>query len=440
VNIPSATWIGLIVGLFLLVFVVPAVARSVARLDQDARTFRLVMASGALKLAAAPLWIYVNDHYYSGVADAYGYSRVGAQVAAQIRNGDFSFHVGRLIGDGATSIITGIVYTVIGSNILGGFFVFAFLGFVSLVLFYRAFRVALPEGDHRRYAKLVFFFPSLLFWTSAIGKDALISLGLGLGALGAARILARARGGFVLLGIGLCLTALIRPHIALILFAALAVAYLVSKSKTASPLNPLAKLLGAVVLVVGGLVLAKVTAHFFGLQSLSVSSIQQVLNTNASNTGAGAGTQGSRVAASVSLSPASLPKDIYYVLIRPLPFQAHGLTQLASSLENAFLVVLLIASWRRLASAFTAMRRHPYLLLAVLYSLVWIILFASLGNLGLLVREQTSLLPLLLVLVSWPAATRARETSLSTPEDGAGRQPLRGAESTSHSLDLLGGQ
>ena len=130
------------------------------------------MASGALKLAAAPLWIYVNDHYYSGVADAYGYSRVGAQVAAQIRNGDFSFHVGRLIGDGATSIITGIIYTVVGSNILGGFFVFAFLGFVSLVLFYRAFRVALPDGDHRRYAKLVFFFPSLLFWTSAIGKDA----------------------------------------------------------------------------------------------------------------------------------------------------------------------------------------------------------------------------------------------------------------------------
>ena len=434
-NIPSATWIGLIVGLFLLVFVVPAVARSVARVDQDARTFRLVMASGALKLAAAPLWIYVNDHYYSGIADANGYSRVGAQVAAQIRNGDFSFHVGRVIGDGATSIITGIIYTVIDSNVLGGFFVFAFLGFVSLVLFYRAFRVALPDGDHRRYAKLVFFFPSLLFWTSAIGKDALISLGLGLGALGAARILARARGGFVLLGIGLGLTALIRPHVALMLFAALAVAYLVSKSKTASPLTPLAKLLGAVVLVVGGLILAKLTAHFFGLQSLSVASIQHVLNQNASNTGGLNSRQyGSIVATSVSLSPTSIPKDIYYVLIRPLPFQAHGLTQLASSLENTFLVALLIVSWRRLASAFTAMRRHPYLLLVALYSLVWIILFASIGNLGILVRERTSLLPLLLVLVSWPAATRARETSLSTLKERADSQPLRGAESTSRNL------
>jgi hypothetical protein len=110
------------------------------------------------------------------------------------------------------------------------------------------------------------------------------------------------------------------------------------------------------------------------------------------------------------------------------------LTQLASSLENTFLVALLIVSWRRLASAFTAMRRHPYLLLVALYSLVWIILFASLGNLGILVRERTSLLPLLLVLVSWPAATRARETSLSTLKEGAGSQPLRGAESTSRNL------
>ena len=431
VNIPAATWVGLIVGLVLLVFFVPTVARSVAGLDHDRGTFRLVMASGALKLATAPLWIYVNDHYYSGIADAYGYSRIGAQVAAQIRNGDFSFHVGRLIGDGATSIITGIVYTVIGSNVLGGFFVFAFLGFLSLVLFYRAFRVALPDGDRQRYAKLVFFFPSLLFWTSAIGKDALISLGLGLGALGAARILARTRGGFLLLGIGLALTALIRPHVALMLFAALAVAYLVSKSKNASPLNPLVKLGGAVVLVVGGLVLAKLTAHFFGVQSLSVSAIKNVLNANAVNTGGVNATQyGSVVATSVSLSPFSIPKDFYYVLIRPLPFQAHGMAQLASSLENAFLVALLVASWRRLAAAFKAMRRHPYLLLVALYSLVWIVLFASIGNLGILVRERTSLLPLLLVLVSWPAAARAQAIPFGAIEYSARPLRLRGVETT----------
>ena len=213
------------------------------------------------------------------------------------------------------------------------------------------------------------------------------------------------------------------------LFAGLAVAYLVSKSKTVSPLNPLVKVLAVVVLVVGGLVLARLTAHFFGVQSLSVSSIQDVLNTNATNTGGvNASQYGSVVATSVSLSPLSIPKDIYYVLIRPLPFQAHGVAQLASSLENAFLVVLLITSWRRLASAFRAMRRRPYLLLVALYSLVWIVLFASIGNLGILVRERTSLLPLLLVLVSWPAAKRAREIPQNNPVQRVGHVPLRGAD------------
>jgi hypothetical protein len=104
-------------------------------------------------------------------------------------------------------------------------------------------------------------------------------------------------------------------------------------------------------------------------------------------------------------------------------------TQLASSLENLFLAGLLVTSWRRLTSAFMSMRRRPYLLLAALYSLMWIVLFASIGNLGILARERTSLLPLLLVLVSWPAARRAPETSRHTIEAGVAPAPLAEAES-----------
>jgi hypothetical protein len=408
VTITSATWEGVIVGLVLLVFAVPPIARWVGGLDDDPTISRIVLISGTLKLAAAPLWIYVIDHFYGGIADAWTYNRLGMQVAAQIRHGDFSFQVGKLIGDGATSIITGLVFAVIGPDTLGGFFVFAFLAFVSMVLFYRAFRTALPDGDYRRYAKVLFFLPSLLFWTSAIGKDALISLGLGVATLGAARILARQHGGFLLLAAGLALTALIRPHVALMLFAGLAVAYPLAKSKNTSPLNPVAKVLGIVVLIAGGLVLGNVTAHFFGLQSLNPTSVQHALQNNAVNTGVAAQTQvgqfGSSSGASYSLSPLAIPKDIYYVLVRPLPFQAHGLTQLVSSLENLFIVALFITSWRRLAAALGAMRRHPYLLIAALYCLVWTVLFASIGNLGILARERTSMLPLLVVLVSWNAA------------------------------------
>jgi hypothetical protein len=420
VSISVADWGGLVVGLLLAVFGVPVVARAVARADGNPKMFRLVALAGVLKLAAAPVWIFVVDRFYGGVADANTYSRFGRQVAHGILVGDFHFALGKDIGNASTSFITGVVYLFTGSSFLGGCFVFAFFSFVSLACFYRAFRVAVPVGDARRYALLVFFLPSLLFWTSAIGKDALISLGLGMAALGGAHVLARHWSGFVLLALGLTLVGFVRPHVGLILFAGLAFAYPFSKARRPSALAPITKVLTMLVLVVGGLFLAKVTAHFFGLHSLSTSSVERVLRANAKNTGlaahaAGGGAFASSEQTSTSLSPLAIPKDIYYILIRPLPFKAHGLTQLAQSAENTFVVGLALVSWRRVVAGFRAMFRYPYILAATLYSVVWIVLFASIGNLGLLAREKTSLLPLLLVLLCWrdprkePAAEPAGE-------------------------------
>jgi hypothetical protein len=181
-------------------------------------------------------------------------------------------------------------------------------------------------------------------------------------------------------------------------------------------------------------VLAKVTAHFFGLSNLDASSIKHVLNENARNTGVAAqgqiGQFSSSTTASTSLSLAALPKDAYDVLIRPLPYKAHGLTQLAGSLENLFIVTLFLVSWRRVLSALRAIRRRPYLLTASLYSLVWIVLFASIGNLGILARERTSLFPLLLVLVSYPATARRLAHPTTGVEEGLDTDPLLDVQST----------
>jgi hypothetical protein len=107
-----------------------------------------------------------------------------------------------------------------------------------------------------------------------------------------------------------------------------------------------------------------------------------------------------------------------------LPFRAHGLTQLAESLENVFIVTLFLVSWRRVLSAVRAIRRRPYLLTASLYSVVWIVLFASIGNLGILARERTSLLPLLLVLVSYPVTARALGHPATRVDEDPGADPL----------------
>src|SRR5207248_9478851 len=131
---------------------------------------------------------------------------------------------GGFVGTGFLNLLTGIVYVVMGPTKLGGFLLFSWLGFWGLYLCYRAFRIGCPEGNARRYAVLVFFLPSLLFWPSGIGKDAWMIFAVGLSAYGAARVLTRARGGFLLLCLGLAASGVGRPHVAALMVGGLALA------------------------------------------------------------------------------------------------------------------------------------------------------------------------------------------------------------------------
>jgi xanthosine utilization system XapX-like protein len=199
------------------------------------------------------------------------------------------------------------------------------------------------------------------------------------------------------------------------MFAGVAIGYLFRRAAQPSPLNPVVKLLGILALLVGGLVLAKVARSFFGISNLGPASVEKVLKANAANTSSNQiGQFKSSASASVSLSPLAIPRDIYDVMIRPLPFQAHGITQLVSAVENTFIVLLFVAGWRRVWAAIRAIPREPYVLMCLSYSIIWIVLFASLGELGLLARERTSMLPLLFVLCSFfPARRRGQEPAES---------------------------
>src|SRR5207302_1290095 len=84
--------------------------------------------------------------------------------------------------------------------------------------------ITYPDGDLRRYALLVFFFPTLLFWPSSIGKEAFMILALGAAALGAAQLFVGRFRGLVWLALGLWGAAVVRPHMALIVGAGLVVA------------------------------------------------------------------------------------------------------------------------------------------------------------------------------------------------------------------------
>ncbi len=74
---------------------------------------------------------------------------------------------------------------------------------------------------------MLFFLPSLIFWTADVSKESLMMLSLGLVAYGGAKIFSRRRGGFMLLIPGVTLGYYIRPNELLLVLSGFAVAMMV---------------------------------------------------------------------------------------------------------------------------------------------------------------------------------------------------------------------
>ena len=130
----------------------------------------------------------------------------------------------------------------------------------------------------------------------------------------------------------------------------------------------------------------------------------------ANNQGVGFGFGTSNVP--YSTNPLYFPRDVYNVLFNPLPFTAHSVTQLIASVENTVIAVAIIMSLPNLRLIFRASAVRPYVATALIYCVAFLYVFAALGNLGLITRERTLMLPMLLVLLAIPIAPEDRDPYL----------------------------
>jgi len=409
-----------------LVAITALIARSVARLDRDPMMFSIVMGAFLLKLFGSLVRYAVAFDLYGGSADAKTYDLWGRTLAPLFRSGDFTVDIGReVVGTGFLYIFTGVVYTFTGPTKLGGFLVFSWLGFLGLVLFYRAFRIGFPQGDRRRYALLVFFLPSLLFWPSSIGKEAWMMLTLGLSAYGCARILARRRGGALVLAAGLVGTGIVRPHVTLVVFVAVFAAYLLRRNDRPSLVSPIGKAAGIVVMVLAGFLVVSQVETFFGVNRLDQQTVGEVLEGTQEQTETG----GSEFDApgGATASPVTFPRAVLTVMFRPLPYEVSSGPMFLASLEGTLLFVLVLASWRRIATLPRLFLRVPYVAFATTFSVLFIFAFANIGNFGIVARERVQLFPVVLVLLALPfpgddrrRVPRTLEVVAQTSNEGPG--------------------
>jgi hypothetical protein len=290
---------------------------------------------------------------------------------------------------------------VFGANILNGFLIFSLLALIGTYFWYRAAVEAVPFLNKRLCFLLLFFAPSIAFWPSSIGKEAIMQLGLGIVALGTAKLLKqRIFQGIVIALPGAWLLYNARPHLLAFATFAAGAAYVIGRvrrGRSAGESASLFRPIGMVIVVLLAFVAANQAAQFLGMKDFSLSSIEQELNQQTGRTSQG----GSKVATGkVSLTPLSVPQGLVKVLLQPFPWQVETRLQILASLECAAMAVFIVYRIRSLTLSLTRARATPFLIYCWTFVLLYAITFSAVANFGLLTRQRSLALPALFVLLS----------------------------------------
>lgn len=390
------TWVPILIIVFALVTTIPLICR-LTRAPYDRKLRWILIVALVLKLASSFARYYVNEVSYAGEADAGQYDDAGKVFVNNVHHGKFSIEGSKVDGlsdeTHVVGYVTGILYLVVGTTFMGGFVAFAWVCFLGLLFFFQAFRISYPNAPPYLTAALLFFLPSMLYWPSSIGKDALMVFCIGAATYGIARLLA---GKMRLLGIAVAAPAValilgVRPHILMILLVGFA-ASLVARNAAGT------KALGAAVTRVLVLILL-VPMLLIGIGRMDTffgttdGGIQSTLDRTEKQTSIG----GSAFETQPVTNPLDFPVATISVLYRPFIFEASGVAMI-SALEGTLLLGLTIVSARWIWRIGPAMYRSQFAAFCGGYVLAFVFAFSNIGNAGILARQRVQLFPIVILL------------------------------------------
>lgn len=361
--------------------------------------FRQMVVRGlGLHMVGAVARFLVNVLVY-GTGDSFRYFRAGSAIAEELRSGvtEAFFGSGQQWGTAFVERVTAIVLLVFGGNFITASLLFAMVAYGGLVLMALALARSYPPGARwQRGVAMVLYWPSLCFWPSTIGKEALIILAVGLvvfGWHGNGRTWRP-----MPLFVGLVLSLFIRPHIAMMLALCLA---------SAEWLAPVARWSAAKVLRGAVLGAVGVAAVLVSLEQLGVDAQIDAMAQFAQERAGRTQTGGSQIQA--FSGPAVLPMAFVNVLLRPFVWEVRNPVMLVSAAELIVMWWLIWKSREAGPAMFSAWRSSRLLLFAVPAACVLIVFYgAFVSNLGIIARQRVVVLPLVFMFIDLtPAVIRA---------------------------------
>lgn len=351
---------------------------------------------GVRMIAAVPRFL--------GGADSPIYQREGVRIAAELRSFNFGVDTGRTVpGTGTIRYLSGIVNVFTAENFITTFLLFACIAFVGQCFFVFAMRRALNTKQFQLLCIALMLSPTMAFWPSSIGKESLSLLGIGLGANGATLLYDRRWKGAWVASLGAFAVGMVRPHVALILLAGIAVGLLARRAHTRGRMFTHLSVL--LIVIVGSMFMAGASADLFGLESFDgLGDVNAALDFAEARTSQDA----SEFVAARVIDPLDYPWAFVTVIFRPFLWEATNGAAMISAIESTALLALLALALPGLFRNASQLVQRGQLLCSVAFTFVFVFLFSAIGNFGILSRQRAQVIPFLLVFVAFGIGAEKR--------------------------------
>ena len=269
--------------------------------------------------------------------------------------------------------------------------IFSYVGLIAVYIFYRCAVICLG-GERIVLLYLLGLLPSLLFWTSILGKDPIVLLGIAIYSYGVVGMIVRQKMPmFAYVVIGLAIASFIRIWLGLIFVVPLIAAYVLAGRSSA-----FTKVIFVIIAVPSFLLALQGFSGKFNVETTEdlVSTTQQI-SSSWSRGGSAQEIQGGLN--SIGSMVAFAPIGAFTALFRPLPFEVPNLFGMMAGIENALLLMLFVVGLSRRGFSWI---HQPILLWAASSLFIWgtIYGFVSYQNLGTAFRFRTQIAPILLLL------------------------------------------
>jgi hypothetical protein len=369
----------------------------------------LLGAATLARLAFTGLYIWMGFYLYDAGVDAFHYWTMGKRIINSYSFIGWAAFAPPYWSSNLINNLCGLIMMVTRDALPALFLMFALAALWGGYFFYRAFEVSFPQGDKKAFGLLAVLLPSILFWSSAIGKDALAQLFIGIACYGYSKWSRNPKGSaaaICIFGIGGMLA--VRPHIAAMLAVAMAMPYTLGRTHEGW-MGKSAKIVILPLVLASTFMLVRQAGKFVGVESG---------DTQTDIKRADALTKETQIGGSAFNEGGTLPvrlAEAPFMMFRPFPWEIRNVTTAVSSVEAGG---LLIFCWRRRREFREVARqwRRPYVGFLMGYTVLFSIAFAAAtSNFGILVRQRIMMVPIFLMLfcavkarTRYPAGRRVR--------------------------------